>query len=379
MKFYTLESEHKSIFKTFAIYYICMAVFCGVRIVASLGALPDNTWGEIISTILIQFVVLFLLPFFLYCFLLKEKPREIFNICNFNKCNYKVILISFGLGLVCFIINIAVSSLFNGILAFTGYEFATGGSVNPEDFTFWNFLLDLLLVAVIPAFAEEFLHRGIVLQGIKHMGFKKAIVISSLLFALLHLNVQQVGYAFVIGLILGFVAVVSKNIYPAIIIHFVNNALSTYIDYAQINDWFLGDMLSWIQNILITSNPLLIFICSCMILIGVIGLLCLLIWLLYKETYVLKINKAMNKAYSAHDFETKDGPIILNRNQIIKDAIENYTLLNLDFKKTDSPIDIVMPKEKYRYLTCKRDKIFLWCSIVLGGLITFFTYVWGLF
>ena len=91
---------------------------------------------------------------------------------------------------------------------------------------------------MLPAFCEEFMHRGIVLQGIKHIGFKKAIVISALLFGLLHFNINQVAYAFVIGLILGFVAVVSKNIYPAMIIHFTNNFISVYLDFAFSNQAF---------------------------------------------------------------------------------------------------------------------------------------------
>lgn len=380
MKFYTLESEHKSIFKTFAIYYICMAVFCGVRIFASIGVFPDGKWGEISSTLVIQIGALFLLPMFLYCFMLKETPKNIFKVCNFHSCNYKVILLSFGIGILCFIINIAVSSLFNGILIFTGYEFASSGAaVNPDDINGWDFLLDLILVAVIPAFAEEFLHRGIVLQGTKHFGFKRAIVLSSLLFALLHLNIQQVSYAFVIGLVLGFVAVVTKNIYPAIIIHFTNNAISTYVDYAQIKGWWGGDLLSGLTGLLSSANPLIIFVSSCLILIGVVALLWLFVWLIYKQSIILKVNKAMDKVYSSHEFESKNGPIVLNRNELLRDVVENYTLLNLDIKKTDSPIDMVLPKEKYRYQTCKRDNIFLWCSILLGGLITFFTYVWGLF
>ena len=72
--------------------------------------------------------------------------------------------------------------------------------------------VELLLVAILPAFCEEFIHRGVLLQGIKHAGFKKAIVISSLMFGLIHFNIQQFFYAFIIGLILGFVSVVAKNI-----------------------------------------------------------------------------------------------------------------------------------------------------------------------
>ena len=381
MKFYTIEGNHKSIFKTFAIYYICMVAFCVVRILASIGVFPQNTFGEITTSLIIQIGILFLLPLILYSYMLKEKPKDVFEICNFNSCNFKVILISFGLGIICFLINIAVSSLFNGILVFAGYEFPVGsGSADPSTITIWDFFKDVILVAVFPAFCEEFLHRGIVLQGTKHMGFKKAIVISSLLFALLHLNIQQVSYAFVVGLILGFVAVITKNIFPAIIIHFTNNLISTYVDYAQIKNWFMGDMLTGLQTWLINTSPILIFFASLFAIACIIGLLCLFIWLLYKQSIVLKVNKAVDEAYNSHNFMSKEnGPILLNRDEIFKDVIENCTLLNLEHKKTDSPIDMVMPKEKSRYKMIKRDKIFMWCAIILGALITFFTYVWGLF
>ena len=190
----------------------------------------------------------------LYCLFIKVRPKSLIKTCNFDKVNFTVILLSFGLGILCFFINIAVSSLFNGILTFTGYRFGSSGG--SSDYSTVNFFLDLLLVAVLPGFCEEFLHRGIVLQGIKHFGFKKAIVISSLLFGLLHFNIQQTMYAFVIGLILGFVSVVAKNIWPSIIIHFTNNAISTYIDYASNRGWLFGDLLTNLQNSLDFANEI---------------------------------------------------------------------------------------------------------------------------
>ena len=167
---------------------------------------------------------MFLLPLFLYCLFIKVKPRQVFKSCNFEKIGFLAILISIGLGFLCFIINIAVSSLFSGILTFTGYRYP--GVSGDSDYSTGHFFLELLLVAVLPAICEEFTHRGILLQGIKHAGFKKAIVISALMFGLIHFNIQQFFYAFIIGLILGFVSVVAKNIYPAIIIHFINNGIS---------------------------------------------------------------------------------------------------------------------------------------------------------
>lgn len=353
-----------------------MVVFCGLRILSSLGILMDGKLGTAIYTLVIQIGILFVLPLFLYCILLKNKPRKVFKTCNFDKVNFKIIIISFAIGILCFFVNIAVSSLFNGILTFTGYKF-TGGT-GDGDFSTLNFFIDLFLVAVLPGFCEEFLHRGIVLQGTKHMGFKKSILISSILFALLHFNIQQVSYAFVIGLILGLVSVVSKNIIPAMIIHFTNNAISTYIDYAQNRGWWLGDFLDKIQEALVTNQAITIFVVSVVIMLGVVILLCLFVWLLYKQSILRKVDKAINKVYDS-DFQlTKNSPVRLGHEDVIMDLLENSTLLNLNYKKMDNPIDIVMPKEKSRYLATLKDKLFMWGSIVLGAIITLFTYIWGL-
>ena len=70
---------------------------------------------------------------------------------------------------------------------------------------------------------------------------------------------------------------------------------------------------------------------------------------------------------------------MIESNKEIKELLENNTLLNLHYTKMDNPIDIVLPKEKTRYLPNGYDKLFLWGSIVLGAVITLFTYIWGLF
>lgn len=375
MKYYTVEDKHKSIYKTFAIYYICMVVFCLLRIFSSKIYNIEGMWGEFLFSFLVQIVVLFLLPLCLYTLLLKVKPKAIFKTCNFEKINIQTILISFALGILCFFINVAVSSLFSGILTFTGYRYI--GSSVEGDYSIGNFFFQILIVAIMPAFCEEFLHRGIVLQGIKHMGFKRAIFISSLLFGLLHFNVGQVAYAFVIGLILGFVAVVSKNILPAMIIHFVNNFINVYLEFAEARGWVFGNILGDLQKALSSGNGIWVFICTAIFMIIVVALLCLFIWLLYKQSMLRKVNRAIKQVYYSPTVD-KDARIVVDRENEIRDLLENNTLLNLTYKKMDNPIDIVLPKEKYRYKVKPKDEIFLWASIILGGLVTLFTYIWGL-
>lgn len=375
MKYYNEEHKDKSILKIFLIYYISMMLFCGLRIIVQLGIFPNELWVDVLLSGVVQIVILLIIPSILFCLFFKCKPNRIFKDCNFNKINYKVILISIALGLLCFIINIAISSLFNGILTYTGYRFSSSGG---KDYSTINFFIDIFTVAVLPAICEEFIHRGILLQGIKHIGFRKAIVISSILFGLVHFNIQQVSYAIVVGLIMGFVSVVAKNIYPAMIIHFINNFTSTYISYASANGWFGGNILNDIQTLLTSGKSLWIFAVSALILIAVVSLLFFLVWLLYRQTIMHKVKKAIDKIYKNNRVVTNNQPIHFSEERVIKELLENNTLLNLSYRKMDSPIDIVMPKEKTRYMWKPKDRIFMWASIVLGGLVTIFTYIWGL-
>ena len=110
----------------------------------------------------------------------------------------------------------------------------------------------------------------------------------------------------------------------------------------------------------------------------VIALLFLLIWLLYKQAIIHKVNKAIDKVYKTSGYIPTNKPIYVEEELVIRELLENNTLLNLTYKKMDSPIDIVMPKEKECYNWKNKDKIFMWASIILGGLITIFTYIWGL-
>jgi drug/metabolite transporter (DMT)-like permease len=63
-----------------------------------------------------------------------------------------------------------------------------------------------------------------------------------------------------------------------------------------------------------------------------------------------------------------------DEHDVMIELLENNTLLNLDFKPMDNPIDIVLPKERSRYKSTRRDRVFMWGAIIMGGLVTIFTY-----
>ena len=79
-----------------------------------------------------------------------------------------------------------------------------------------------LYACLLGPVAEEILFRGLVLRSLQPYGKKFAIVISSLLFGLFHGNLMQAPFAFVVGLVMGYVAM-EYHIGWAVALHLINN------------------------------------------------------------------------------------------------------------------------------------------------------------
>ena len=89
----------------------------------------------------------------------------------------------------------------------------------------------LLLVALLPAVAEEVTFRGVVLAGLRRSGSRwMAVLGSALIFGLFHFNPYHVAAAMVVGVLLGWVALESGSIVPGMLIHLVNNGVQVLAD-----------------------------------------------------------------------------------------------------------------------------------------------------
>jgi sodium transport system permease protein len=89
-----------------------------------------------------------------------------------------------------------------------------------------NAWLPYVLIAVLPAFCEEFAFRGFILSGLRHIGQKWwAIGLSAVFFGIAHTVVQQSIAAAALGLVLGYLAVQTGSLVPCILFHFTYNAV----------------------------------------------------------------------------------------------------------------------------------------------------------
>jgi membrane protease YdiL (CAAX protease family) len=96
--------------------------------------------------------------------------------------------------------------------------------VNPT--SWWRSLSTLFALVLVAPLTEELLFRGWLLQDLKdRYGQRKALLWSSLLFGLVHLELAAILYATLGGLVLGAVALRTKSTLASIAMHAGVNAL----------------------------------------------------------------------------------------------------------------------------------------------------------
>ena len=120
-----------------------------------------------------------------------------------------------------------------------------------------SFIYLILSVCIIAPIIEEVIFRGIILNGmLKRYNPSTAIIISSLLFALIHGNLHQGINAFLLALIIGCIYYKTHSLYLTIYCHFFNNTASFIL--------FIPSAIGGVAfNILIScliSIPILIYL-----------------------------------------------------------------------------------------------------------------------
>lgn len=89
-----------------------------------------------------------------------------------------------------------------------------------------SFLLSFLVVAVVPAVFEETVYRGVFFNEYRKVNIRKGILLSGLLFGLLHMNMNQFFYAFAMGVVFALLIEATDSILASMIVHLVMNGYS---------------------------------------------------------------------------------------------------------------------------------------------------------
>ena len=154
-----------------------------------------------------------------------------------------------GNRLAMFFIGLSLCAFANIANSYAGYFFSSFGinynvdyGENPSGI--FGFLLSFLATAVVPAFMEEFACRGLIMGILRKYGDGFAVLMTAAVFGLMHGNFDQMPFAFMVGLALGYIVVQTNSLWIAVAVHAANNFVSVAFTY------LLSPLSADIQNLI---------------------------------------------------------------------------------------------------------------------------------
>ena len=229
---YERERDLKSLFTRIAIALLFLILFFNIYSIACwesellVASFPDIVWLECAADLLCSFLYLlsFLIPVWIFYGISRGKgacpvdfsvtlPRSV----GFLK-TVSLVFVSLGTIIAAAYLNSWLVPMPSGM----------GGMTIEHPY---QLVLLMFSGAVIPAFSEELLFRGVILSNLKPYGKGMAILVSALLFGLMHMNLAQFLYATVAGVVLGIVYMATHSLWLCILIHFANNLFNIVENY----------------------------------------------------------------------------------------------------------------------------------------------------
>lgn len=185
------------------------------------GELQETDAYKYFSYLLYQIVYVGIIVAFAAIY--RSRPRDF----GYRKVKVRYLFIALALAFgLLFSLN-WVNGWFVELLSLLGYTAPESALPSAAGAGFFGVLL---VVAVLPALCEETIFRGIILDGVKDIGTVAACLLGGLLFSIFHQSPTQTIYQFICGAAFTLLAIRADSIWPAILIHFVNNAVIIF-DY----------------------------------------------------------------------------------------------------------------------------------------------------
>lgn len=160
-----------------------------------------------------------LLPLLIYLIVTKQ---NIIDVIGFKKVKIKYILLAILLTFTILPLTIFISSLSTTIFG----EFT---AVSDLESSLPNVFVSLFVISVTPAICEEFMFRGVLLDKKKRISIHHLAILIGILFGVFHGNFNQMFYTMPLGMVMAYLTLISGSIFPAMVLHFVNNSWGTVL------------------------------------------------------------------------------------------------------------------------------------------------------
>lgn len=184
-------------------------------------------YGECLVDISYTVLCVFL-PFFIGFLILRKIIPNSKNMLRFGKPkSASLFALAILSGLAALVLFDYITSYVLFVVSENGISYYT--PENDVSYSAGTFVLDLVRSAFIPAFIEEFAIRGVIMQPLRRYGDFFAVLSSSFLFGLMHGNLSQGIFSFMLAMVIGYFVIITESIWTGVIIHFLNNSFSVIL------------------------------------------------------------------------------------------------------------------------------------------------------
>lgn len=146
-----------------------------------------------------------------------------------NRTNWKQNLLALLIGILLVPALSGMDALFSELFRLIGIRMPDTGLLNPANAG--QLLAGVAAIGVTAGVVEEPIFRGVLLRGVgSAAGRRAAVVLTALVFSMVHLDVVGAAERFVIGLLLGYMAWRAGAILPGILLHAAFNSTAVGIN-----------------------------------------------------------------------------------------------------------------------------------------------------
>ncbi len=182
---------------------------------------------SIYLSLIVMQLIIFVLPGIFYCKLKGEGFGKRMRLRPFTPTGLLLIFVAlmtlfFGSALI----QLGIYYITSGNTEFLLYDSVlSSGSASGE-----NPLYMILTFALLPALTEEFVFRGVLLPEYEGSGGFCAVLMSSVLFAMLHFDPAQLPVLIFGGVIFALTSIVTRSLFASMVLHALNNILSLFLE-----------------------------------------------------------------------------------------------------------------------------------------------------
>lgn len=208
------------------VMFLGTLIIYGVQILASIiiGKIPsinENTDLYFILSMLPTYAIAYPLIFLMF----KKVPAQ--TGAEKKKMKVRHILIAFTICYAGTYLANMIGTLITTIIGFIKQSEVENVMLNlTGSISLWA---NFLIVVIAAPIMEELLFRKYIIDRTARYGEGVAIVLSALMFGLFHGNLNQFAYAFIIGMLFGFIYVKTRNIKYSIILHMIVNFIGGFL------------------------------------------------------------------------------------------------------------------------------------------------------